>query len=166
MPSAFWACLCITPDGAVTTKYSLTGDSGYSTLADAVAGSLPGATTPVARMFLSNCNQGREHNWAGNLTAFEVAAGLFSSGCFISDAVTSSGTITQGIMTGLSCLPANTCMTYEASADNGANYEAHTIDSSHDFTNTGTQLKVKAILCTTDGIAAPCLCMVGYQYGA
>lgn len=66
----------------------------------------------------------------------------------VSEATTSSSTITNAILT------TSTDTTFGSidcflSADNGANYEAVTVNEIHRFTNTGTQLKLKATLNST-----------------
>lgn len=67
---------------------------------------------------------------------------------FISDATTSSSTITNAILSVSEDTGAGT-ISYFLSADNGANYEAVTQDTIHRFTNTGTQLKMKATMVST-----------------
>jgi hypothetical protein len=61
--------------------------------------------------------------------------------------------------------PTNTTVTFAASADNGSNYESHTENSTHAYTNTGTQLKTKVTLTTSDGVNFPTLYMYGYHWG-
>lgn len=65
----------------------------------------------------------------------------------ISDAVTSSATITNAIL--VLSESSTGSATYFLSADNGANYESVTPNQIHRFSNTGTQLKVKVTM-TTD----------------
>ena len=68
---------------------------------------------------------------------------------FISSTTTSGSTITNAILVIDEDLGTSTTINYFLSADNGANYEAVTPNQIHRFTNTGTQLKVKATLNST-----------------
>ena len=67
---------------------------------------------------------------------------------FISDAVTSSSTITNATLVVSDDTDVGT-ITYYLSADNGANYEEVTPNEIHRFSNTGTQLKLKATMVST-----------------
>jgi len=66
----------------------------------------------------------------------------------VSSATTSSSTITNAILTS-SDDTTNGSIDYFLSADNGSNYEAVTPNEIHRFSNTGTQLKLKATLNST-----------------
>lgn len=67
---------------------------------------------------------------------------------FISEDSTSTSTITNAILV-VSDDQDNGSIDYFLSADNGSNYEAVTANEIHRFSNTGTQLKVKAELNST-----------------
>jgi len=62
---------------------------------------------------------------------------------FVSTATTASETITDAMLVVNKTIGGTSSATYYLSADNGANYEAVTLNEIHRFTNTGTQLKVK-----------------------
>ena len=65
---------------------------------------------------------------------------------FISSVTTSGSTITDAILVVNKTIAGTASATYYLSADNGANYEAVTLNQIHRFTNTGTQLKVKVTM--------------------
>jgi len=68
---------------------------------------------------------------------------------FISDETTATETITNAILVGNKSIGTSSSAVFYMSADNGANYEAVTLNEIHRFTNTGTQLKVKTTLTST-----------------
>lgn len=74
--------------------------------------------------------------------------GSAESDNFISSTTTASDTITNAILV-VSDDDGAGSITYSLSADNGANYEAVTPNQIHRFTNTGTQLKMKATMVST-----------------
>ena len=71
------------------------------------------------------------------------------TGNFISDVFTSASTITNAILVSSDLKNGSSTIDYYLSADNGANYEVVTPNQIHRFTNTGTQLKMKAVLNST-----------------
>ncbi|MFA5076206.1 MAG: FG-GAP-like repeat-containing protein [Patescibacteria group bacterium] len=64
--------------------------------------------------------------------------------------------------------PINTDITYYLSADGGSNWEAATPGEVHTFTHSGSDLRWRAILITTDGTVTPSLSglSIEYTYGA
>lgn len=87
-------------------------------------------------------------------------AGITDS-TFISTATTASSTITNAILC-VSDDQTSGNIQYQLSADNGSNYENVTPNQIHRFTNTGTQLKVKALMDSSTAYAVPIL----YHYAA
>ncbi|MCP6727480.1 MAG: hypothetical protein KJI69_05730 [Patescibacteria group bacterium] len=74
--------------------------------------------------------------------------GVAESDNFISSTTTALGTITNAILVVSDDTGAGS-IAYTLSADNGANYESVTPNQIHRFTNTGTQLKMKAAMVST-----------------
>lgn len=60
-----------------------------------------------------------------------------------------SNTIKKVVVTSNETTPTDTSITWYASADGASNWEAITVDKIHEFTNTGTDLRVRADLAST-----------------
>ncbi len=97
-------------------------------------------------------------NSAGSCDVFFVRtlSNAVATNDFISAVTTSGSTITNAILAANDDTT-NGSIAYFLSADNGANFEAVTLNQIHRFTNTGTQLQVKAELTNTASDLVPFL---------
>jgi len=73
-------------------------------------------------------------------------------------------TVTSATLTPIHSTPAGTSIAYSLSADNGANWEMVTPGVEHDFTNTGKQLRWRAMLYTSDKLVAPSISNLTITY--
>ena len=76
----------------------------------------------------------------------------------------SSSTITSATLVANDNTPFHTSITYSLSADGGINWETITPGIEHVFTNTGTQLKWKAVLTTSDFLVTPSINNLSIDY--
>ncbi|MCG3220376.1 MAG: hypothetical protein H7641_03265, partial [Candidatus Heimdallarchaeota archaeon] len=91
----------------------------------------------------------------------------FDSPCFTqSDSVFSTTlfTITSATLDAIDTIPASTSITYSLSADGGSNWKIINIGIEHVFTNTGNQLKWKAVLTTSDFLVTPIINNLSIDY--
>jgi len=163
-PADVWFKITIKLDGSLKTEYSLTGDSGYNIISDDATGGDISAVKPKVTASIGNGSSNVVSSCTMSIQDFSIAAGYKTSGYYISDVITVEATITSGLITAKKTTPTNTAITLAASADNGANYESHTEATGHEYINTGTQLKVKITLTTSDTTVTPLLNYFGYQW--
>ena len=94
----------------------------------------------------------QDDNNAGSISAkvlfIRYLLNSVSAKDFVSILTTSNSTITNAILTSSDDTTFGS-VDYFLSADNGSNYEAVTVNEIHRFSNTGTQLKLKATLNST-----------------
>ena len=76
----------------------------------------------------------------------------------------SSSTITSATIIASDSLPVDTAITYLMSADGGSNWETITPGVEHVFSNTGNQLKWKAILTTSNVLISPVIYDLSIDY--
>lgn len=136
-------------DGSYKSEYSTTGDSSYTTLTSKSTGADLTSQKPNIKLNGSQTGGASPKSSSVSHFNFTIYEGYADSGVFVSDAVTAGGTINNDMIAINSTTPTDTSITMTASADNGSNYEAHTVNAYHSYTNTGTQLKIKATLAQT-----------------
>jgi len=159
-----WLKMTVKPNGAIKTEYSIVGDSSYNTLSDNSSGGVVTAAKPKFTLS-SSSTPGFSSSTSVSMVEWKVFGGYHTSGFVVSDAVTAGDTIIAGMLNYTATTPASTSISALAtSADNGANYEAHTLNTFHNFTDQGTQLKTKITLASSDNTATPILQFYGYQW--
>jgi hypothetical protein len=94
-------------------------------------------------------------------------ANLFDSPCVAQSSTiftASSSTIVSATLIANDTIPTSTAITYHLSADNGMNWEVVTPGAEHVFTNTGDQLKWRAVLSTSDILETPLIYDLSINY--
>jgi len=97
-------------------------------------------------------NRGQQYESPGVAQSTTVFSGV-SSVSLVSATLTSSNSI-----------PSGTAISYYLSSDNGVNWESVTPGVEHIFTNTGNQLKWKAVMSTTDILKTPVITELTLDY--
>lgn len=101
----------------------------------------------------------------GEPALYTASMKLQSSGSVQSDTVDAiSESIAHATLTAAQTTPTNTSITYQLSADGGSHWETVTSGAEHDFTNTGSNLKWKAALSTTDTSKTPTIDSLSIDY--
>ncbi len=116
------------------------------------AGGEPGSGSSSGELKLYNFNTSgiRIHRNDGEYN--DTHGGVYES----TNLTTTPNNIGRAIISEITVYnPANTDIDWFLSADNGTNYEVANPGEYHSFTNTGTSLKVKIILNTTDNLTSP-----------